>query len=76
MKNSCAKHHLTYIGKLCPLCEKERIRSFKVTVPSKPIVGQAEREQYYSEYAPSPTISESDMEALLMLKFGNVSKLK
>ena len=54
MKNICEKHHLTYTGHHCPMCEKERIASFKVSKNTSFVVpGQASRESYYSEYRPS-----------------------
>jgi hypothetical protein len=77
MKNFCEKHHLGYIGARCPMCEKERIASFRVSKASKVVPGLASRESYYDEYVkPEPmTISDSDMEAMLLEKFGKVSKL-
>lgn len=79
MKNFCEKHHLGYVGARCPMCEKERVNSFKVSKSLKPIVGQASREAYFDEYkqvAESVPISDNDMEAMLLEKFGNLSKLK
>ena len=54
MKNFCEKHHLGYNGDRCPMCEKERIASFKVSKSKITIVlpGQAPRESYYEEYRP------------------------
>ena len=77
MKNFCEKHHLGYAGTRCPMCEKERIASFHVSKASKVIPGLASRESYYDEYIkPEPmTISDSDMEAMLLEKFGKVSKI-
>ena len=77
MKNFCETHHLGYTGARCPMCEKERIASFRVSKTSKVLPGQASRESYYSEYMkPEPvTISDSDMEAMLLEKFGKVSKI-
>lgn len=77
MKNFCETHHLGYTGARCPMCEKERIASFRVSKSTKVLPGQASRESYYSEYMkPEPAvISDSDMEAMLLEKFGKVSKL-
>lgn len=77
MKNFCETHHLGYTGARCPMCEKERIASFRVSKTTKVLPGQASRESYYSEYRkPEPVlISDSDMEAMLLEKFGKVSKL-
>lgn len=53
MRNLCEKHHLTYTGVRCPMCEKERIASFKVSKNANFIVpGQASRESYFNEYRP------------------------
>lgn len=52
MRNLCEKHHLTYNGAHCPLCEKERIASFKVSKRTVVIPGQASRESYFDEYKP------------------------
>jgi hypothetical protein len=59
------------------MCEKERIASFRVSKSTKVLPGQASRESYYSEYMkPEPVvISDSDMEAMLLEKFGKVSKI-
>jgi hypothetical protein len=54
MRNLCEKHHLTYTGAHCPLCEKERIASFKVSKRSLTLPKQASRELYYEEYMPKP----------------------
>jgi hypothetical protein len=77
MKNFCETHHLGYTGARCSMCEKERIASFRVSKSTKVLPGQASRESYYSEYMkPEPAvISDSDMEAMLLEKFGKVSKL-
>lgn len=77
MKNFCETHHLGYTGARCPMCEKERIASFRVSKSTKVLPGQASRESYYSEYMkPEPAvISDSDMEAMLLEKFGKVSKI-
>lgn len=77
MKNFCEKHHLGYVGTRCPMCEKERIASFRVSKASRIVPGLASRESYYDEYMkPEPVaISDSDMEAMLLEKFGKVSKL-
>ena len=77
MRNLCEKHHLTYIGDRCPMCEKERIASFKVRKHDNVIVGQASRDLYFEEYQPQETvtITDSDMEAMLLEKFGKVSKI-
>lgn len=77
MKNFCEKHHLGYVEVRCPMCEKERIASFHVSKTSKVLPGQASRESYYSEYMkPEPVaISDNDMKAMLLEKFGKVSKL-
>jgi hypothetical protein len=77
MKNFCETHHLGYTGARCPMCEKERIASFRVSKTTKVLPGQASRESYYSEYMkPEPVvISDSDMEAMLLEKFGKVSKI-
>ena len=77
MKNFCEKHHLGYVEARCPMCEKERIASFRVSKTSKVLPGHASRESYYSEYMkPEPVvISDSDMETMLLEKFGKVSKL-
>lgn len=77
MKNFCEKHHLSYVGARCPMCEKERIASFRVSKTSMVVPGLASREDYYDEYIkPEPAvISDSDMEAMLLEKFGKVSKL-
>lgn len=77
MKNFCETHHLGYTGARCPMCEKERIASFRVSKSTKVLPGQASRESYYSEYMkPEPVvISDSDMEAMLLEKFGKVSKI-
>ena len=77
MKNFCEIHHLGYTGARCPMCEKERIASFRVSKSNRVIPGQASRDIYYEEYAkPEPVmISDSDMEAMLLEKFGKVSKL-
>lgn len=76
MKKTCEKHHLVYTENYCPLCEKERISSFKVSKPTKVLVGQASRESYFNEYKQQPTISDDEMENMLLSKFGNLSKLK
>lgn len=52
MKNFCEKHHLSYTGNRCPMCEKERIASFKVSRPTVILPGQASRESYYEDYRP------------------------
>ena len=77
MKNFCETHHLGYTGARCPMCEKERIASFRVSKTTKVLPGQASRESYYSEYMkPEPAvISDSDMEAMLLEKFGKVTKI-
>lgn len=77
MKNFCEKHHLGYTGTRCPMCEKERIASFRVSKASRVIPGQASRESYYDEYIKpeAPSISDTDMEVMLLEKFGKVSKL-
>ena len=77
MNNFCEKHHLVYRGNRCPMCEKERITSFRVSKNNKTLVGQAPRDLYYSDYIkPEPVdISDSDMETMLLEKFGKVSKL-
>lgn len=72
MKKYCVKHHLSYEGRICPLCEKERINSFKVTKNTNPVLGQAPRELYEEESTP---MSDYEMEQKLMSKFGNISRL-
>ena len=78
MKNFCEKHHLSYIGNRCPICEKERISSFRVSKSTRPIPGQAPRELYFSEYMkPEPAaMTDIDTEDKLIAKCGKVSKLK
>lgn len=78
MKNFCEKHHLSYTGDRCPFCEKERIAAFRVSKSTRILPGQAPRDLYFNEYKkPEPVmITDSDMEDMLMAKFGKVSKLK
>lgn len=54
MKNFCEKHHLGYNGDRCPMCEKERIASFKVSKHTVILPGQASRESYFEDYRPIP----------------------
>ena len=54
MRNLCEKHHLTYTGSHCPMCEKERSASFKVSKRTVILPGQASRESYYEEYSLKP----------------------
>lgn len=77
MKQFCVKHHLNYTGAHCPMCEKERISSFKVSKTTFVMPGQASRESYFEEYKPSSTVCEdvNDLADLLASKFGNVSLL-
>ena len=77
MRNFCEKHHLGFTGNRCPQCEKERIASFKVSKTHRTTPGLAPRELYFDEYTePEPVvITDSDMEAMLLEKFGKVSKI-
>jgi hypothetical protein len=86
MKKFCEKHHLTYGGSCCPICDAERISAFRVPkTKMNNIIGQASRESYYEEYRPRTNnnneytnlnkhqiISDNDMINMLTSKFGNV----
>lgn len=87
MKRFCEKHHLTYDGSYCPICDTERISAFKVSKikTNNNIIGQASRESYYEEYRQIANnnneytnlnkhqiISDNDMINMLTSKFGNV----
>lgn len=83
MKTFCEKHHLTYTGNRCPMCEKERVASFKVSRHTVTLPGQASRDSYFEEYMTKngntteyDNISDSQLADLLASKFGKVRTIK
>lgn len=71
--NFCEKHHLSFNGARCPMCEKERINDMakRCHASHHNPVGLAPRQSYFEEYAKK---EEPDLAEILSAKF-NVGKL-